>query len=162
LDKLPPDRPSSTTSIAAARSVAHAVGYIESRIINHLLECGPRGSTADEAEEFLDLRQATGSARFSEMAAAGKIIRTTSTRKTRSGRAAAVHVHPRHASTPSASTEAPGRAAPAAGNTGAAAAIAGPGGDPDQARPALPTISPPPIGGNSTPGVQGCQSRQPS
>jgi hypothetical protein len=84
------------TRRAARKSIAHAVGFIEQRILDHLAACGPNGSTADEAEVALDLRQATGSARFSELTAVGRIIRTDRTRPTRSGRQAAVHVHPSH------------------------------------------------------------------
>lgn len=84
------------TSRAAAKSVAHAVGYIEQRICDWLAERGPHGGTADEAEADLDLGQSNGSARFSELTKAGRIIRTTRTRKTRRGRGAFVHVHPQH------------------------------------------------------------------
>jgi hypothetical protein len=90
-------RPSpAATSRAAAESVAKAVGYIEQRIIDHLEQLGSHGATADEAEVALNLRSATGSARFSEMTKAGRITRTTRTRPTRSGRGAFVHVHPTH------------------------------------------------------------------
>jgi hypothetical protein len=93
------DRPPArnvATSIAAAKSVAHAVGYIEDRIVAWLYGRGIHGATADECEEALDLRPQTGSARFSEMTTSGRILRTDRKRPTRSGRAAFVHVHPAH------------------------------------------------------------------
>jgi hypothetical protein len=89
-----PRRSASDTSRAAAQSLANALGSIEGRIIDYLAQRGSDGSTADEAEVALGLRQATGSARFSELTDAGRIIRTQRTRPTRSGRAAYVHVHP--------------------------------------------------------------------
>lgn len=87
-------RAPSRTSRAAAKSVAHAVGFIEQRILDYLVERGPAGSTADECEIALDLRPQTGSARFSELTAQGRIIRTDRRRPTRSGRNAFVHLHP--------------------------------------------------------------------
>lgn len=90
-----PARPGSPTSVAAAKSIAHAIEYIEARTVSWLEEQGPFGGTADECEVALDLIQSTGSARFSELKSAGRIIRTPRKRKTRRNRSAAVHVHPK-------------------------------------------------------------------
>lgn len=79
-------------------SVAHAVGFIEDRVIAWLYQQGAQGGTADECEEALDLCPQTGSARFSELTQSGRIVRTDRRRKTRRGRGAAVHVHPEAAS----------------------------------------------------------------
>jgi hypothetical protein len=84
------------TSIAAAKSIAHAVGYLEQLVLDHLAACGPYGATDDEVEVALDLRPQTGSARFSELTAIGRIIRADRKRPTRSGRSAFVHVYPQH------------------------------------------------------------------
>lgn len=89
--------PPAATSRAAARSVASSIAFIEQRILDWLAERGGEGATADEAEVALDLIQSTGSARFSELARSGRIIRTARKRPTRRGRAAFVHVHPTHA-----------------------------------------------------------------
>lgn len=89
--------PFSTTSRAARQSVAHAAAYVEQRILDYLAECGPRGATADEVTVALDLAPSSATGRLSELTAAGKIVRAAATRPTRRGRAAHVHLHPKHA-----------------------------------------------------------------
>jgi hypothetical protein len=84
-------------SALAARSIHHAKAFVEERVIEHLDQLGLYGATADETEIALELPQSTGSARFSELAKAGRIVRTSRTRLTRRGRAAFVHVHPKFA-----------------------------------------------------------------
>jgi len=88
-DAAPPASPSQQ----AARSIAHAVAYIESRILAHLAQC-PDGATTEELCAALDLRMSTGSARCSELRRLGRIIDSGRTRPTSSGRAAAVWLHP--------------------------------------------------------------------
>jgi len=80
------------TSLAAGRSVAHAIGHIEGRILEHVAACGERGATAEETATALELRSATASARFSELGQAGRIIDSGRTRPTSSGRAAIVWI----------------------------------------------------------------------
>src|SRR5262245_4436548 len=72
--ELPPASRSSRTSQAAAVSVAHAVGYIEDRIVSYLLERRDDGATGEETAIALELRPQTCSARFSELSQAGRII----------------------------------------------------------------------------------------
>ena len=86
-------RPSSRpTSLAAGRSVAHAIGHIEGRILERIAACGEYGATAEETAIALELRPATASARFSELSQARRIVDSGRTRPTSSGRAAVVWI----------------------------------------------------------------------
>lgn len=92
----PPASRKSLTSQAAAKSVAHAVSFIEDRIVEHVRACGANGATAEETATALELRTQTCSARFSEMRESGRLIDSGRTRRTSSGRAAVVWIHPAH------------------------------------------------------------------
>lgn len=85
------------TSTAAAKSVAHARAYMESRILGHLESVGEHGATSEETAHALDLRIQTASARFSELGDARRIVKSGRTRATSSGRQAVVWLHPSHA-----------------------------------------------------------------
>jgi hypothetical protein len=55
-------------------------------ITDYVRSCGSTGSTCEEAEEALSMHRSSCSARFSELKAAGVLIRTAMQRRTRSGK----------------------------------------------------------------------------
>jgi hypothetical protein len=75
------------TSRAAHRTKRNAD---RDKLLAYVAGCGSRGTTCEEATIALGLRTSTGSARFSELRKAGKIIDAGRTRPTTSGRAAVV------------------------------------------------------------------------
>jgi predicted transcriptional regulator len=79
------------TSIEAAESMVKPAAAIRERVYNYI-KSRAHGAICDEAEDALGLRHQTCSARFKELADAGRIIRTMTRRKTRSGRNAFVYV----------------------------------------------------------------------
>lgn len=92
--RLPPGQTTKRTRDAAAASVAHAREYISSRIVTWL-RGRPQGATCEEAAIALSLRAATCSARFVDLSRPpGRIVDSGRTRKTTSGRAATVWIHP--------------------------------------------------------------------
>lgn len=82
----------SSTSQAAAHSIAGHLGKLEADVFNEIKRCGRVGATVDEIEVALDMSHQTVSARVSTLGQRGVIINTGRKRKTRSGRAAFVHV----------------------------------------------------------------------
>ncbi len=62
------------------------------QILAHVRRALTVGSTCDEAEEALSLTHQTCSARFHDLEEQGRLIRTTVSRRTRSGRKASVYV----------------------------------------------------------------------
>jgi hypothetical protein len=87
----PPHVRGSATSKAAADSVAECAGNLRNKVLTCIADTGAAGSTCDEIEQALQLRHQTCSARIVELVNAGKILKTDRTRRTRSGRAAAVY-----------------------------------------------------------------------
>ena len=90
-------RPSpADTSLAAAKSVAHARKFIEERVLAYVAGRGSHGATAEEVATALELRTQTCSARCSELRDAGRLHDSGRTRPTSSGRMAAVLICPMH------------------------------------------------------------------
>jgi hypothetical protein len=97
---LPPRPPhnGTKTSIAAAESVATDAASVRLRVLQFIIDRGELGASSDEAEAALGLTHQSCSARFWELAGKNRkrpelkrIVETGFTRKTRSGRAAAVY-----------------------------------------------------------------------
>ena len=90
----PPFVAGSTTSAAAAESIAPTAGAIRERVLDMVRGCGVFGATCDEVEKLLDLRHQTASARLRELVLRGQIVDSKRQRETRSGRQAVVYVLP--------------------------------------------------------------------
>lgn len=83
----------SSTSKAAADAIENIAGNLREECFNFIRSRGKTGATADEVEAALNLRHQTCSARVNELATSTKqIVKTDSTRLTRSRRKAAVYV----------------------------------------------------------------------
>jgi hypothetical protein len=85
----PPAQRHSPTSVAAAESIKPDANRLRMVVLSAIRDA-PDGLTCDECEVLTGLRHQTCSARFRELALGGRIVDTGQTRKTRSGRAAAV------------------------------------------------------------------------
>lgn len=66
------------------------------RIVNLASQRGRQGLTCDEAEILLGLNHQNCSARFGELRKAGLLVKTRQKRPTRTGKKAAVYIHPKH------------------------------------------------------------------
>lgn len=88
----PPHVRGSATSKAAADSVAPTAGKVRERVLVAIADTGSAGATCDQIEVALDLRHQTASARIVELVDSHAILKTDRTRRTRSGRAAAVYI----------------------------------------------------------------------
>jgi hypothetical protein len=84
----------SQTSKEAAEKMKHFVGSIRARCYRAIELHGVQGMTPDEGEVFFGGKHQTISARFTELAQQGKVIKTSVVRKTRSGCNAFVHIAP--------------------------------------------------------------------
>jgi hypothetical protein len=82
----------SATSKAAADRMAESAGNLRNKVLTCIADTGAAGMTTDEIEVALDMRHQTISPRVYELAGSGQIVKTDRTRRTRSGRAAAVYV----------------------------------------------------------------------
>lgn len=85
------ERESITSRIAAETMISSAAGVRE-RVFSFIDVQGRLGATSDEAERRLNLRHQTCSARFRELALAGRIVKANRRRNTSSGRPAEVFV----------------------------------------------------------------------
>lgn len=85
----PPPHNGTPTSKTAADSVADVAWSVRGMVLEAIRNAS-RGLTCDEAEVILSMRHQTCSARFRELAQAGR-IRQQGTRATRSGRQASVY-----------------------------------------------------------------------
>ena len=81
-----------TTSRLAHDSIRPHAASLRESIARVIADSAAHGMTCDEIEVHIGLRHQTASARIKELADAGRIRRTQRTRKTRSGRTAAVYV----------------------------------------------------------------------
>ena len=81
----------SDTSREAAESIKEAAPSYEEKVLDYIRSQGLWGATADECLVALGLTHQNGSARVSTLAKHGRIYKTNRTRKTRSGRNAAVY-----------------------------------------------------------------------
>lgn len=88
----PPHVKGSKTSKAAADSMVKSGKDLCARIMVLFRDVGAQGMTCDEVEEAMELRHQTASARIVELVDDGSLTKTDRTRKTRSGRAAAVYI----------------------------------------------------------------------
>lgn len=97
------------TSAEAFRSTPERVrGAQRQRILDFIRKAGPRGATADEAEEALGLPHQSGSARTAELRQEGLIHFTAERRNTRQGKPARVYFE---GAAPAPSAAAPARPA---------------------------------------------------
>ena len=98
LDKPPEPLPhsGSPTSKAAADSMKPLAGQQRERVRQFFVECGQHGATQQEAELALDIPGNSIRPRCKELEEAGEIQNSGNTRKTTSGRAAAVWVERSH------------------------------------------------------------------
>ena len=88
---VPIARGSATSEAAAlAMSTAGAVKLQEARVLAAIVAAGSTGATCDELEKVLSLAHQSASARITGLLSSKAIIRTTRTRKTRTGHAASV------------------------------------------------------------------------
>jgi hypothetical protein len=85
----PPHQAHSTTSAAAARSIAPRIGDLHRRIIAWL-RGHPQGATDEEMQDDLDMPANTQRPRRRELQLAGYVEDSGKTRLTRSGRNAVV------------------------------------------------------------------------
>jgi hypothetical protein len=85
------------TSFQAAESVQDITGRLRLICYRFIFACKAHGATCDEVEVALDLRHQTASARLYELKNQRAIVDSGWRRPTRSGRSAAVWVHPRFA-----------------------------------------------------------------
>jgi len=86
----------SETSQAAARSIQAVLNPLQAKVLRYIRSCGAHGSTCDQAEEALDMKHQTCSARIRELVLKEKILDADCKRPTRSGRKATVYVTPEH------------------------------------------------------------------
>lgn len=89
-DKLPHSR--TDTSVAAAESMKAHAGQQRARIRQHFKERGTLGTTRQEVELALGIPGDSVRPRWNELVKAGEIKNAGTTRKTKSGRDAAVFV----------------------------------------------------------------------
>lgn len=87
-----PYTPDSDTSREAAESVAEVAGKIRRQVYRYIVSCGDDGTTDDAAEQVLDLKHTTYTARRGELVKQGLVRDSGFREKTRSGRNAAVWV----------------------------------------------------------------------
>lgn len=87
----PPANRAATSQAAAASIVPHRRGQL-ARVLDALRLAGDRGRTNEELAELLGMRIQSVAARRAELVAAGRARVTRETRRTSSGRAAAVIV----------------------------------------------------------------------
>ena len=87
-----PYTPDSDTSREAAESVAEVAGKIRRQVYNYIVSCGDDGTTDDAAEQALDLKHTTYTARRGELVKQGLVRDSGDRSKTRSGRNAALWV----------------------------------------------------------------------
>ena len=81
-----------STSREAADSIRSEAGRIRTRVLRCIAQRGLYGATCDEVEQLLGLRHQTCSARIWELHRKELLVRTSTKRKTRSGRNAFVYV----------------------------------------------------------------------
>ena len=79
-------------SVAALSSVRPLLGGLKVTVARAFLDAGLDGLTCDEVEFWAGLKHQTASARVHDLAHEGKIIVDGRTRKTSSGREAAVYI----------------------------------------------------------------------
>jgi hypothetical protein len=80
------------TSVAAARSMVDLGARLRLEVYSFIADCGWVGATCDEAEQALNMKHQTTSARINELANAGYIVNSGRKRATSSGRPAIVWV----------------------------------------------------------------------
>lgn len=85
----PPAQKHSPTSKAAAEKIKKAIGPLHKEILAHLRNCID-GATDEEMQTNLEMSANTQRPRRRELELLGRVINTGTTRKTKSGRDAAV------------------------------------------------------------------------
>ena len=80
------------TSEAAAASIATDATKIRDRVEDFIRRCGMFGATEQEVEDGLALSGNTARPRLWELEKEGRVMKSTRTRQTRSGRKARVYV----------------------------------------------------------------------
>ena len=88
----PPFEQISLTSALAAQEMKPHAGKLRERVFEYVKSQGDAGATSDEIEVALGLIHQTASARARELVLLGRLRNSGNTRKTRSGRHAAVLV----------------------------------------------------------------------
>ena len=91
-EMFPPFQSHSITSIDAAIAIEPRVASLRDQVYAFIAKCGAEGATDDEIQAALQINPSTQRPRRIELANKGKIKRTETTRKTRSGRSAVVWV----------------------------------------------------------------------
>jgi hypothetical protein len=86
----------SETSEEAAESMIPIAGTIRRKALDYIRSQGGHGSITEQMGIAIGLKDQTASPRVVELAQAGFILKTRRTRKTTSGRRAAVYVTPEH------------------------------------------------------------------
>ena len=92
LDMFPPFQPHSNPSIDAAIAIEPSSRSLRDQVLACLMKAGAYGLTDDEMQTALDMNPSTQRPRRIELLNQGKIYRAEITRKTRSGRSAAVWI----------------------------------------------------------------------
>jgi hypothetical protein len=92
LDWTPAHQKHSETSKAAAIAIKPHVGPMHIAILKYLERWGATGATDQEMQDYLDLEGSTQRPRRRELQLWGYIVKSGTTRKTESGRAAVVWV----------------------------------------------------------------------
>lgn len=79
-------------SVMAEKSIRPDKAKLLNMVVSHVVSKGPQGATSDEVEQSLGLSHQTASARLTEAKVKGLLMWSGTSRKTRSGRKAAVLV----------------------------------------------------------------------
>jgi hypothetical protein len=87
-----PHQRGSATSEAAAVAIEPRSGTLRRMVLDHLRQCGAHGATDDEMQQALEMNPSTQRPRRVELVDSGLVKETSRTRRTRSGRQAAVWV----------------------------------------------------------------------
>jgi len=80
----------SETSEAAAASITPSLANLQRQVLDALKGFGPSGATDEQLTDFIEMNPSTLRPRRIELLRKGYIFQADGTRKTRSGRAAAI------------------------------------------------------------------------
>jgi len=87
-----PHTPGSDTSKEAAEAIADVTGALRRRVYEHIISRGSEGTTDDAAEETLEMKHTTYTARRGELVKQGLVANSGKKGLTRSGRRAVLWV----------------------------------------------------------------------
>lgn len=80
------------TSIEARKKILPTIGTLQRQVYDYLCQRGDLGATDEEIQKSLDMNPNTQRPRRVELQRAGEVVDSGRTRKTQSGRSAAVWV----------------------------------------------------------------------